>query len=411
MSPTTAPSSADRCARAALTRLLEPGDGLGMLAVRCWGAARALRVLSGADTPEPGERQDLMVAAADLGHRVTSAAWTAAQDRWSSRRADLAPERDLETIHRLGGRLLIPGDPDWPESVDDLDLQAPLALWCRGSSTIPAASRTVAVVGSREATHYGQQVTGQMVSGLARRGLTVLSGGAYGIDAAAHRAALAVSAAEPPTLAVMAGGLDRYYPSGNEELLRQVLETGLLISEMPPGASPTRYRFLSRNRLIAALAGVVVVVEARWRSGAQNTAGHALTLGREVGVVPGPVNSASSAGCHRLLRETPSTLVTEAEDVLALMPGQGLRDDGPSPSGGRPGAAPAGEGSRAHDHLTVEELLVFEALPVRATADVARICSVAGLGTGTVLGVLTRLDRQGLAEQRAAGWRRGSLGR
>lgn len=352
-----------------------------------------------------------MVAAADLGHRVTSATWTAAQDRWTSRRADLAPERDLETIHRLGGRLLIPGDPDWPESVDDLDLQAPLALWCRGSSTIPAASRTVAVVGSREATHYGQQVTGQMVSGLARRGLTVLSGGAYGIDAAAHRAALAVSAAEPPTLAVMAGGLDRYYPSGNEELLRQVLDTGLLISEMPPGASPTRYRFLSRNRLIAALAGVVVVVEARWRSGAQNTAGHALTLGREVGVVPGPVTSASSAGCHRLLRETPSTLVTDAEEVLALMPGQGLRDDGPSPSGGRPGAAPAGEGSRAHDHLTVEELLVFEALPVRATADVARICSVAGLGTGTVLGVLMRLDRQGLAEQRAAGWRRGSLGR
>ena len=409
MNPSTGPTVDERRARAALTRLLEPGDGLGTLAVRCWGAERALQVLGGQDAPEPGERQDLVVAAADQGHRVTSGTWSAAQERWSTRRADLAPDRDLETIHRLGGRLLVPGDPDWPEAVDDLGGQAPLALWCRGTSTIPAVHRTVSVVGSREATQYGQQVTAALVSGLARRGLTVLSGGAYGIDAAAHRAALSVSEAGPPTLAVMAGGLDRFYPAGNETMLRQVLETGLLVSEMPPGASPTRYRFLSRNRLIAALGGVVVVVEARWRSGAQNTAGHALTLGREVGVVPGPVTSASSAGCHRLLRETPSTLVTDAEEILALLPGHDLPDDGPAGSSGTTG--PVAAEDRAHDHLTVEELLVFEALPVRASADVARICSVAGLGTGTVLGVLTRLSRQGLAKQQGAGWRRGSTGR
>lgn len=411
MNPSTGPTVDERRARAALTRLLEPGDGLGALAVRCWGAERALQVLGGPDAPEPGERQDLVVAAADQGHRVTSRTWSAAQERWSTRRADLAPDRDLETIHRLGGRLLVPGDPDWPVAVDDLGGQAPLALWCRGTSTIPAVHRTVSVVGSREATQYGQQATAQLVSGVARRGMTVLSGGAYGIDAAAHRAALSTGEGQPPTMAVMAGGLDRFYPAGNEQLLHQVAETGLLISEMPPGASPTRYRFLARNRLIAALAGAVVVVEARWRSGAQNTAGHALGLGREVGVVPGPITSAASAGCHRLLRETPSTLVTEADEIISLMPHHALPDDGLSRPSPAAGATKAGEQERAHDHLTVEELLVFEALPVRAPAEVARICSVAGLGTGTVLGVLTRLGRQGLAEQRGAGWRRGSTAR
>lgn len=405
---TTAHRAAERIARAALTRLLEPGDGLGVLTVSCWGAERALQVMTGRDTPTADERQDLTVAAADQGHRVTVATWKAAQERWSSRQADLKPERDLDTIHRLGGHLLIPGDPAWPEAVNDLGADTPLALWCRGSGTLPPASRTVALVGSREATQYGRQVTGDLVSGVARRGFTVLSGGAYGIDAAAHRAALAQADASPPTVAVMAGGLDRFYPSGNEGMLRQVMEEGLLISEMPPGASPTRYRFLSRNRLIAAMSGVVVVVEARWRSGAQNTAGHALGLGRDVGAVPGPVTSPSSAGCHRLLRETPATLITSAEDILELVPqeeGSAGWDANKTESTTSPGR---GDPSRAHDHLTLEELLVFEALPVKASAEVSRICSVAGLGPGTVLGVLTRLSRQGLAEARDAGWRRGS---
>ncbi len=405
------PTEDERRARAALSRLLEPGDGLGALAVSSWGAERSLEVLTGRDRPQAGERQDLAVAVADHGHRMTERTWDSAQQRWSARVQNLSPDRDLETIRRLGGDLLIPGDPAWPCAVDDLGAQSPLALWVRGPGPVPAAGRTAAIVGSRESTAYGQHVTRELATGLVSRGCTVLSGGAYGIDAAAHRAALTLptSSGAPTTVAVLAGGLDRYYPAGNEQLLREVGETGLLLSEMPPGASPTRYRFLSRNRLIAALSGVVVVVEARWRSGAQNTAGHALTLGREVAAVPGPVTSPASAGCHRLLRDSPAVLVTGAEDVLELM---SLGTAPPSGTAGPevtpvPGAGGQGQ-DRPHDHLSLEELLVHEALPLRSPAGVDRICSVAGLGTGTVLGVLQRLRRAGLAEQQGQGWRRGT---
>lgn len=277
---------------------------------------------------------------------------------------------------------------------------------------MPRAQQTLAVVGSREASAYGRTVTRALSGGVSRHGTTVLSGGAYGIDALAHQSALGEGTGRPVTAAVLAGGLDRFYPAGNEDLLREVARQGLLLSEMSPGTSPTRHRFLQRNRIIAALAGAVLVVEARWRSGAQNTAGHALGLGRELGVVPGPVTSSTSAGCHRLLRESPAVVVTSAEEALELLPGApptatvgGTQDPrtacDPSLGGG------AGEGPpRPHDHLTLEELLVYEALPLRTAAAVDRLCAVAGLGPGTVMGVLQRLKRQGLAEQRAAGWRR-----
>lgn len=183
---------------------------------------------------------------------------------------------------------------------------------------------------------------------------------------------------------------------------------------MSPGTSPTRHRFLQRNRLIAALSGAVLVVEARWRSGAQNTAGHALGLGRDLGVVPGPITSATSAGCHRLLRESPAVVVTQVEEALELLPGGPIAGAGPgAPVGTAAGPASftghgRGADDRPHDHLTVEELLVYEALPLRNAAPVDRLCSVAGLGPGTVMGVLQKLRRQGLAEQQAAGWRRQS---
>ncbi|MFB9069969.1 DNA-processing protein DprA [Citricoccus parietis] len=325
---------------------------------------------------------------------------------------------------------MIPEDPGWPSGVDDLGPAAPVALWFRGAGPVPRGSSTLAVVGSRDATGYGQSVTRNLAGGLAARGLTVMSGGAYGIDAMAHRAALASGTGTPPTVAVMAGGLDRYYPAGNEDLLREVVAQGLLLSELPPGASPTRHRFLQRNRIIAALSAAVLVVEARWRSGAQNTAGHALGLGREVGVVPGPVTSPQSAGCHRLLRESPAVVVSDVEEALALIPGggdaehaaggrgsalhgagSGVAGDagGPGGTGGLGGSVVSGgspSDARPHDHLTVEELLVYEALPLRKAAPVDKLCAVAGLGPGTVMGTLKKLQRQSLAEQRESGWRR-----
>lgn len=404
-----ADTSAERIARAALTRLLEPGSVLGTTAVRVWGAARALQILTGADTPGPDERQELSLVLSGEGTQLTERTWTKSMEGWAARTASLAPERDLESLGRLGGGLLIPGDAGWPPGADDLGAAAPVALWYRGTGPVPRRETTLAVVGSRDATAYGQSVTRTLASGAAARGLTMMSGGAYGIDAMAHRAALASGTGAPPTAAVMAGGLDRYYPAGHEDLLREVSARGLLLSEMPPGASPTRHRFLQRNRLIAGLSGAVVVVEARWRSGAQNTAGHALGIGREVGAVPGPVTSPQSAGCHRLLRESPAVVVTDLEEALALMPGGGPR----AATGGPPAAevgAPSGGGSsaaRIHDHLTVEELLVYEALPLRSAVPVDRLCAAAGLGPGAVMGTLKKLQRQSLAEQLAAGWRRG----
>lgn len=403
---------AERVARAALTRLMEPGSVVGSTAVRVWGPERALQVLAGRDQAGPDERQELSLVLAGEGTTLTDRAWTKALAGWAARASSLAPERDLHALGRLGGGLLIPGDPGWPEGLADLGPAAPVALWFRGTGPVPRSESTLAVIGSRDATAYGQSVTRTLAGGAGARGLTVMSGGAYGIDGAAHRAALATGTGTPPTAAVLAGGLDRYYPAGHEDLLREVAARGLLLSELPPGASPTRYRFLARNRLIAALSGAVLVVEARWRSGAQNTAGHALGLGREVGVVPGPVTSAQSAGCHRLLRESPAVVVTDLEEALALMPGPtgaGSTAADPVGSAGTRGPAehPDAGPPRIHDHLTVEEMLVYEALPLRTAVPVDRLCSVAGLGPGTVMGLLKRLQRQGLAEQRESGWRRG----
>lgn len=414
---------AARLARAALTRLVEPGDDLAVAAVQAFGAERAVDLLTGRERIVPAEKDllgDRLGSEATLGRR-----WSAGLARWAPRARQLDPARDLVALHRLGGGLLIPEDPAWPASLDDLGTAAPLGLWFRGSGVLPPAAAALAVVGSREATGYGRQVTREIAARAVGTGVCVVSGGAYGIDGAAHRAALDAAAhgsvpsgpVPPPTVAVLAGGLDRFYPAGHEELLREVMREGLLVSEMAPGAAPTRYRFLHRNRLIAALSGAVVVVEARWRSGAQNTAGHALALGREVGAVPGPVTSPSSAGCHRLLQETPARLVADPGQALSLLGDPAHRTAGGAsarPAGGRTAgrgpAEAAGEqaSSRSTDGLTVEELLVHEALPLRAAVPVESLTVSAGLSLPTVLAVLSRLERRGLAERRDDRWRRAS---
>lgn len=386
----------ERTARAALSRLMEPQDAAGLALVRAAGAEDALRIATGQLAPGQAFEEELSQL---LAENSAGGGWSGlgmALKRWAPRVQDLAPERDLATVQRLGGRLIIPGDDFWPGQLADLGLQEPLCLWWRGvEQELPPLNRSVALVGSRDSTSYGAAVTGDLAYGLAQRGFTIVSGGAYGIDAHAHRAALAGAAGGLPTIAVMAGGVDRFYPAGNDDLLRAVANQGAVLAEVPPGSAPTRYRFLQRNRLIAALAAVTVVVEARWRSGALNTAHHAENLGRAVGAVPGSVHSANSAGCHRLLREGGAVCVTDTGEIAELA----------SPSGESLPEARSGH-VEAHDGLTLEDLILLDALPLRVTSSVEKLAVVAGLSTDSVRAGLGRLGLLGLAESQRGGWKR-----
>ncbi|MGF9646489.1 DNA-processing protein DprA [Pseudarthrobacter oxydans] len=387
----------ERLSRAALARLMEPQDAAGLALVQVCGAVDALRIATGRAAAGPALEQEITALLADNGSATSWAGMTASLQRWQPRIPDLAPERDLATMARLGGRLIIPSDELWPVQLADLGIQEPICLWWRGQEQpLPGADKCIALVGSRDSTSYGASVTGDIAYSLAQRGLTVVSGGAYGIDAHAHRAALAGGTSAVPTIAVMAGGVDRFYPSGNEDLLRAVCNQGAVIAEVPPGSAPTRYRFLQRNRLIAALSAVTVVVEARWRSGALNTAHHAETLGRAVGAVPGSVHSANSAGCHRLLRDGGAVCVTDAAEIVELA----------APSGaGLP--QPRQAGAEVQDGLTLEDLILLDALPLRSTTSVEKLCSVAGLSQESVRAGLGRLGLLGLAVSERGGWKRG----
>lgn len=386
----------ERIARAALSRLMEPQDAAGLALVQAAGAQDALRIATGRLPGGPALEKEITGLLADNG---AGTAWSGLADalkRWAPRIPDLAPERDLATMARLGGRLIVPSDDLWPAQLNDLGIHEPICLWWRGlEQELPGVDKCVALVGSRDSTSYGASVTGDLAYSLAQRGFTVVSGGAYGIDAHAHRAALAGGSGAIPTIAVMAGGVDRFYPSGNEDLLRAVCNQGAVIAEVPPGSAPTRYRFLQRNRLIAALAAVTVVVEARWRSGALNTAHHAESLGRAVGAVPGSVHSANSAGCHRLLRDGGAVCVTDAAEIaeLASPSGEGLAE----PKTGR---------AADHDGLTLEDLILLDALPLRSTTSVEKLCAVAGLSADSVRAGLGRLGLLGLAVSERGGWKR-----
>lgn len=387
----------DRLARAALSRLMEPQDAAGLALVHVAGAVDALGIATGELKAGPQLEREVTALLADSGAATSWAGMAAARKRWQPRIPDLAPERDLATMARLGGRLIIPSDELWPGQLADLGIQESLCLWWRGQEQpLPAVDTSVALVGSRDSTSYGASVTGDLAYSLVQRGFTVVSGGAYGIDAHAHRAALAGGAGAVPTIAVMAGGVDRFYPSGNEDLLRAVCNQGAVLAEVPPGSAPTRYRFLQRNRLIAALSAVTVVVEARWRSGALNTAHHAESLGRAVGAVPGSVHSANSAGCHRLLRDGGAVCVTDAAEIAELA----------SPSGT---ALPEQRQASAQvqDGLTLEDLILLDALPLRSTTSVEKLAAVAGLGQESVRAGLGRLGLLGLAVSERGGWKRG----
>lgn len=212
-------------------------------------------------------------------------------------------------------RIITPADAEWPAGLHSLNENMPAMLWAVGKPLVNSPS--IAIVGARAATSYGEHITHEMTADLVGSGVTIISGAAYGIDGAAHRAALTAGGT---TIAYLAGGVDRPYPLGHSDLINRIKENGTVLSEVAPGEAPTKYRFLARNRLIAAHAQGMVVVEAGWRSGSINAAGHARHLHRPLMAVPGPVTSAASAGCHRLIQEGAS-LVTSADDVRTIMNG------------------------------------------------------------------------------------------
>jgi DNA processing protein len=364
-----------RLAAAAWSRIAEPPDGAAGALIESLGAVEALGWLTS-------------VAAGRAG--AGGERWERAVAGWAPRLENLDIRRELDTLHRLGGRLLLPGDPGWPTSLDDLGVERPLALWVRGGAV--TGSRAVAVVGARAATTYGQTMAAELAAGLAEAGATVVSGGAYGIDAAAHRGALTVDGS---TTAVLAGGVDRLYPAGNTKLLEAVAASGAVVSEVPPGSVPSRNRFLARNRLIAALGAATVVVEAAWRSGALNTAASAADLSRPVGAVPGPVTSMASAGCHRLMREQGAVCVTDAAEVLELAGGAGehLTADRPAPPGLLDGLDPVAR-------------RVLDALPARGSAPVANVARAAGLPLAEVRAALGHLELEGRARRTGSTWAR-----
>ncbi|WIB62443.1 DNA-processing protein DprA [Curtobacterium sp. MCBD17_040] len=382
----------DTAVAAALwTVVTEPGDAVAGHLVAALGAVDALRLVTrGDDALRIADACRARVPVADEDHRELVQALVAALARWAPRLRHLDPDRVLDAAAAVGARLLVPGDRDWPERLADLGPHAPLALWVR--STAPPASwwasaPSLAVVGSRAETPYGAETAADLASAAADAGVLVVSGGAHGIDAVAHRVALA---AGTPTVAVLAGGVDQLYPAANVELLHRVMRRGAVVAEAPPGVRPTRWRFLQRNRLIAALADAVVVVEAGARSGALNTAHHAAQLGRPVLAVPGPLTSPSSVGCHRLVSSGRATLLTAPADAVRAV-------SGPDADGG-----PLRIRSAQDDP---ELLRVLDALSRRAGLSVDEVARRSGLGTAATEDALALAELEGRAERHRTGWR------
>lgn len=373
----TGVSDAERLARATLTRIAEP-------AVR--GLVERVRE-AGAEAVVAEVRDGRPLAGIDvdaLRHRLTTA----------------DPGRDLDRAATLGARFVCPGDPEWPRPLDDLAWEGLdcLGLWVRGSAPLDVAGfRAVGVVGTRVATPYGELIACTIAEGLADRDWAVVSGLAFGIDAAAHRGALASGGV---TIAALACGVDVAYPKANAGLFQRICAEGAVISEHPPGTAPQRPRFLVRNRLIAALTAGTVVVEMAIRSGARTTATYAARLNRHVMVVPGPITSAVSAGCHQLLRERPDTVVvTRVEEIVEQCGHMGEIAE--------PLVAPP----TARDLLGPTVRRVFEGVPVQGAATVDAVAATAGVTPGAAAASLAALAQLGLAQERAGCWTMTPAGR
>ena len=253
---------------------------------------------------------------------------------WRERlRARIAPDlmERVAEAEQHGFGTLIPADREWPAGLDELGDRAPYVLWTQGASSFLATelSDRVTITGARASTRYGEQITSDLAMCLADEERVVIAGGAFGIEGAAHRG---VFTAAGQTIAVLATGVDRRYPAAHSELLDRIGDSGLLVSELPPGAMPTKDRFQARNRLMAALSGAVVIPEAGPRSGSMRTVHNAHSLGRRVGAVPGPVTSVVSTGPNELIKQGLAAVVTQASDVIALLDADASEGSSVTPS-------------------------------------------------------------------------------
>jgi DNA processing protein len=385
----------ETAARVAWSVIVEPGDSVAGELMSALGPERALgSVLLAAD----GAFDELLERCGEAGvpgaedPDALAGVLHTAIDRWRPRlvRSDVADV--VASADAVGARLLVPGSAGWPTAIDDLGPHAPLVLWTRSATAgVGDGDPALAVVGSRANTVAGAEAAAEITSAAADVGCTIVSGGAYGIDAVAHRVAIAAGAT---TVAVLAGGIDQLYPAGNVQLLHNVARQGALVAESAPGTRPTRWRFLARNRLIAALADAVVVVEAGARSGALNTAHHAGQLGRPVFAVPGAFASSASVGCHRLVAQGRAQLVVHPGDPVAAM---------------RPVAA-SGASAVADEPLVSvqrdpEVVRVLDALGRRALPE-AEIARRSGLSGADVADALALAQLQGLVAHSSGGWGR-----
>ncbi|MCW2539062.1 MAG: DNA-protecting protein DprA [Frankiales bacterium] len=431
-------ADAELMAAAYLSRVAEPGS------IALWQLVSVLGYEQAAEAVRTGDVSDAVRAATE------------------ARRTSANPAEDLDAAERNGIKLLTVNSERWPhfafvglaqaaERAAQARLAArlagrvrsgssihggghqigplvpPIALWTRGPAD-PAALgvASVAIVGSRAATSYGEHIAAEWAYSLGQRDISIISGGAYGIDAAAHRGALAAGAC---TVLVSAGGLDRPYPSGNRLLYQQIAESGLLVSERPPGSAPHRQRFLSRNRLIAALGTCTLLVEAASRSGALNTVRYARGLGRVVLAVPGPVTSAMSVGCHEQLArdENPAVLARSPADVAGYCGSLGASaSDDVGAASGVPGSAGTfeaglsgaglseagalGPGSRALDSRRRDELDdlargVLDGFPGRGSVTEAELSRISGRPIQQVIAALPALLDSGLVSASREGYR------
>ncbi|WP_455115311.1 DNA-processing protein DprA [Rothia mucilaginosa] len=423
-----------RCCTAQLMRYAEPADEFVVESLASLGAPLTLHYLLTGHIPdehtwehgEPDEQLSEFLHSVGASAEGESTLFFSANDyytpgehqmsrdkfgkalatrrlRWN-RRMERTLNAEAHMAATCGAWLVTPADPLWPPQLNDLGPARPYGLWCRGDSRHlldVASAPSVALVGSRDPSIYGTEATTHLAAELARRGYTVISGGAMGIDIAAHRAALTQQGSDLPTIAFMAGGLDRLYPAQNSDALNMIVDRGLIMSEVSVGNTPTRWRFLERNRLIAALARHTIVVEARWRSGALNTARHAMEIGRTLWAVPGQINSPNSVGTNRLLRDGLAQTLTEAADILEYDAAAGFELGTEHESEWDRAAS-----SSALDELTERQGRVWDDLSPRSYRGVDEIAAALGLSARDVMADLFHLGRCGLAESSGTSWRK-----
>ena len=365
----------ERSARILLAQWCEAGDQALGVRVRERGAHAVVEEVLAGHSPLPASTG--IAARVPVGTTYDAALGGWVEPAWAA-------------AERIGARYVIPGDLEWPSQLDDLRDTAPLGLWLAGAGDLRLlALRSISVVGARSATAYGEGIARELGAHLAESDWLTVSGGAFGIDAAAHRGALAVGGA---TACVLAGGVDVPYPRSHADLLARIRDSGVIISEAPLGGAAMRHRFLTRNRLIAALSRGTVLVEAALRSGGRSTVREAGTLNRVVMAFPGPVTSPMSAGCHAVLRDETAQLVTSPREVLAVVEGRLTRD--------APGSADADEA------LGWRERRVLDAVPARRPAPLVNIARLAGLGLAEAMTALGTLDALGLVQRAGEGWAR-----